>query len=443
MNEFEDILKKRINQYKSEVDPDEIWEGIQRKRYPQKRKRRFLFILFAAGILLFLITATFVISKSLTGNNKNKISESDSIIPSNKMHSPSSKENTLNLNKKDIAGEIQKTDIDIVRVPKKISTIPKTNFERKINQLFDGEGEHLNEKGEIEKAKVNKDGIEFIEHKEREKFVFALLNSNMSLHGNNPKLNLEFIPKVFNKNNIKLIKHEIELSLSPLYVHKQFLLQNDDAVDFMKNKKGSETYLEAFDISLDYKFPVYKNVNVYTGLLYGQIDTRFDFYYKETKEEQKDSVLTKVVINSIVDTLRIYERSKIKNYYDVTERIYNYHRYLRIPIAVGYSVNYNKLNFEVRTGIDFNIFTLDKGRTVTPKGKTVELLDTKNNLMKKNIFGDFSLGLKINYRLNNQMLLTAGPSYKVSAVSQMQKTAGFSLYYHSFGLKAGMKYIFK
>ncbi len=442
MNEFEDILKKRINQYKSEVDPDEIWEGIQRKRYPQKRKRRFLFILFAAGILLFLITATFVISKSLTGDN-NKISKSDSIIDSNQIHTPSYIENTLNLNKKDIAGEIQKTNMDIVQVPKKTSSIPKTDFGRKINRLFTGEGEHLNEKGEIEKAKVNKEGVKLIEHKEREKFVFALLNSNISLHGNNPKLNLEYIPKVFNKNNIKLLKHEIELSFSPLYVHKQFLLKNNDAADFMKNKKGSETYLEAFDISLDYKLPVYKNINVYTGLLYGQIDTRFDFYYKETKEEQKDSVLTKIVINSIVDTLRIYERSKIKNYYDVTERIYNYHRYLRIPIAVGYFMNYNKLNFEVRAGIDFNIFTLDKGRTITPDGKTVMLSDTKNNLMKKNVFGDFSLGLKMNYRLNNQMLLTIGPSYKVSAVSQMQKTAGFSLYYHSFGLKTGMKYIFK
>ena len=443
MNEFEEILKKRINRYKSEVDPEEIWEGIQRKRYPQKRKRRFLFVLAAAGILLFLITATFVISKSLGGNNKSKISKSDSVIDSNQIHSPSYTENTFSSNKKDMAGKTQKTSVDIVQTPQKTSSIPKTDFGRKINPLFAGKEEYSNEKGEDEKAKVNKDEIKFIEHKEKEKFVVAYLNSNISLRGNTPKLNFEFIPKVFNNKSIRLPKAEIEFNLTPYYIHRQFSLQNDDATTFMTNKKDSEIYLEAFDISLYYKLPVYKNINVYTGLLYGQIDTKFNYYYKEIKEELKDSVLTKVIINSIVDTVRIYERAKTKNYYDVTEQIYNYHRYLRIPLSVGYSVNLNKLDLEIRAGIDFNIFTLDKGRTITPEGNTVMLSDTKNNLMKKNILGDFSLGLKMNYRLNNQMSLTAGPSYKISTFSQMQKVAGFNLYYHSFGLGVGMQYKFR
>ena len=53
MKLVESKIKKRLEQYQSEIDPDEIWEGIQRKKY-KKKKIRKKYLMISAVFLLFL-----------------------------------------------------------------------------------------------------------------------------------------------------------------------------------------------------------------------------------------------------------------------------------------------------------------------------------------------------------------------------------------------------
>ena len=441
MNNFEKKIKDRINKYKSDIDPIEIWEGIQNKRYPKKRKRRFAFLMLAASILLLLSIS--VALYTLT-NTKESINNSTIV----ELKESGSKKANSNINKEqdNLDNKITKyetsdfnnlTEIKIERTILNVSSKKNKIAHKKTSNIIAYQAINYNELNSVhivENEFVNKD-------KDNRNINIAPLKLNTFFLENTIYLQCKIFPFTYNlKNKIKS-NPSIEFDIAGNYIFKQFILTDDNANVFMSNKKENESLLEAFDIFLLFKKPIYKKFNIWTGINYGQIDSKLNFSYTENKTEEVDTI-TKMIINSIKDTTKIYERTMIKSYYDIKESIYNYHMYLRIPVLLSYQGNIKNISYEIRSGVDINIFTYNKGRAITPEGKTTLLKETKSNLQRKQIFGDFHFDLKFDFPFSKNLILSCGPQYKINLNSLMENSAGFKLYQHSLGINAGLKYRF-
>lgn len=440
MNTFDNKIKEVINKYNSDIDPNEIWEGIQNKRYTKKKKRRFAFIIIAASILLLFTISIFILKNTTKVNTLDTLN--DNIIVENK--------NSLNANTidKNISNKINLTVNS--NLDDKIVSNKSNEREELINDfqnIINTTNQNLNLKTDKSKsenkknlvAENNKETRNQRENKINKNILFLKLSKVINPLKHSHQLAYNFKQKTYIVEFRTKSNPSIELDIAANYILKQYSLLDKKSVLFMANKKENENSLEAFDVTFLIQKTISKNFSIYTGLNYGQIDSKLDFAYKESKTEEVETV-TKMIVNSIKDTTSVYERAMIKSYYDVNEKIYNYRKYLRIPILLAYHGKITGISYEIRSGIDLNILTSNKGRAITPKGNTSLISATNINLEKKKTLGDFHFDLRFDIPISKNMILTYGPQYKLNLESLMQISSGFSQYNHSLGFNIGMKY---
>lgn len=443
MNNIENKIKEKLNQYYSEVNPDEIWRGIQRKRNAGKKRRRaFLLPLIAAAFVTTIVI--FWIGNIPQNHNKAKGAPEGF---ENKKNIKTQKNKEKNI-KPDIAYHNKQKSNHIQDKDSKTFSSSSFRYNQNIRPQYstDRDFEKTN-KNKIENNHVkNNSFFEVTKHKtdiDRKKRLKNILAYIRSLHPQkipyHKTLVLAQIP-IARSASLKGQTNNINISLelTPEYTFSHFSLLDKEAKTFMLNKKNSEKFLESFDISFLASKKLYKNFGIYSGLIYSQIDTKMHFEYFSDIIELEDSVLTTVIINSITDTTKIYERTKVNKSYKTEEIIYNYRRYLKIPVMFYIRGNINRLAYEMRAGLDFNIFVSNKGKTVTPEGHTATLDDTAANMTRKPVLGDFHFDLRFRYKINDNIYLYSGPQYKFSAQNLMQKQAGFRLTYHHFGINSGL-----
>ena len=439
MEYLEDKIKQRLNRYQSEIDPVEIWEGIQRKRNIRKKRRILLLLPIATAFSLFFVLTLWI--NTLPDNKKEQ------------QTNPGKEYKSLTHIQNEIAN---KEDKNFTRDERKTQDVSRKKNKRLKSTALSGiqqskYGKYKNNNNNkrnllIENAK-EKDNIALKEKdtaKEEKKSLAYMITPALleSIRIKELKygrtLYLATNPTPLRRQYQKQPLFGFSFELTPDYIYRDFVSKDDNAVNFMTNKKQSERYLEAFDASVLIGKNIYKGFGIYTGLNYSQYDTEMNFEYFKDIADIEDSVLTTVIVNSVTDTTMIYDRARVNKYYKITEKIYNYRRYFRIPVLLYFSGSIKRMDYELRTGLDFNIFSINKGRTVTPDGQTASLADTKSNLMKQSILGDLHFDLRLKYKLKNNWNLYFGPQYKLSSGNLMQKQAGFKMYYHSFGFNTGL-----
>ncbi len=457
MNNFEYKIKNRLENYNSEVDPYEIWDGIQAKRN-KKKKRRWGFIWIAASIAFLFATVYFLkINHSpnqreiVRDNLDNSGYQTQRVNPNNQFPINSQTQNS-------------RTSTTTKRNIKNIYTDSKTRINNK-NDIVKRKNHHSHNFSEITSDTFNPDHTSKIEAEKEQKNIIlskseeytnskivrrmhsykSISNTPTRINGliyNRQELQLKYIPfkKTFVSKRSFNINLYPDISIAANYIYNSFSLSKNKANNFMQNVINNEKQLEAFDVFFGYNIPLYKKFSFYTGLNYGQIDSKLDFTYKDRQDIILDSALTKVVYKSLTDTLRIYERAKTKGTFNIHDIKFNYRRYLRIPVLIAYSSTIKSIIYEIKAGIDFNVLTCNNAKAITPEGKTIALDNTAESLRRKNLLGDFHLDIKLQYRLKKKLILTFGPQYKVGINSLMKESAGFDIYRHSFGLNIGAKF---
>jgi len=453
MKNIEENIKNRIDNYGSEIDPSEIWVGIQNKMYP-KKKRRFLFYWIAASIIiLFSLSLVLYIEskpKQRIFITKTKVKpildKENKIIKNNFNSEPISNKNNHKIHQEnetlsnDISDKLIKdknieyTNINFNRNENSVnlkSHLPNKSFQKfnpSINEIKNNESKVKNYKANGKNKSIVISHINNIKTLNIDKFLlFPKLSSIKSKEKNN--------------SNTKLSSY-FDFSITPNYVFNKYSLSDSKSTDFYNNVKNNEVFLEAFDITVGYNQNVFRNIGIYTGINYGQIDSKLEYSFKEIKKVELDSTLSKIIINSVQDSLRIYERVKTNANYITKVISFKYQRYLRIPLLLTFTSKFSKVHYEIRTGIDFNILKINKGKTILPNGKVSDINDTDTNLLRNKLIGDFHLDLKIDYNLTPKLTLSLGPQYKVNIRSLMNKNAGFNHFQHKVGFNIGLKYVY-
>ncbi len=465
MNNFEHKIKNRLDNYNSEIDPYEIWDGIQAKRN-KKKKRRWGFIWLAASVLL-IVSTVFIISSRYGSNNDTivKLNKSNTVKISSKniqkrhdipvINSKNSNDDELSaFTKSQKTNHIQNQSANI----EYNSTESSDHYDVKANnKLKKSKTREINtsiaftDVISIEKSTVKKssqienstNNSEIITNKSKELLNIQGLNielKELSFTSYLLAINFDPVPGKSCKHERFNSKPYPELAIAGNYTHNDYSLKNPVSESFMSNVKNNEKQLESFDFFFGYHIPIYRGVGLFAGFNYGQVDSKLDFTFEDKKEIIIDSTLTKIVYKSLTDTLKIYERAKTNATYEIHDVKYNYRRYLRIPLLLTYASSIKSLKYEMRVGADFNIMTCNNAKTISQEGKTVSIEATELNLNRNKILGDFHFDFRLEFKINKNLAVLFGPQYKMSLGSLMQEKAGFDQYRHSIGVNIGAKY---
>jgi hypothetical protein len=437
MENFDKKLKDKINTYNSSVDPELIWQGIQKKRN-RDRKRRIIPMFWFAAILILLIGIPVVfnlenifsrkdITTELVKNNSNKNSVNKNTDEESDTGETINNSSTSSLN------------IDNNLYNSNLHTNKILNISSKGNNK---ETNIFNEKSEISDYKTNKNNISIIENnndtlisntKSGSGAIYLADNSHVKINTSlyqvikiNSDLNLT--PQIFETKEKKKKDRkssQICFAITPQYAFRQIKAADETSTTYAKNVQFNEKFLESFDINLLIKKPVYRSLYIASGLNYSQTDWKLDYTYMSSETYVDDSVLSRMVLNMPGDTIKYYSQKMVTANYEIQEKIFNYNRKIYIPIIIGYYGKIGKLNFDLNAGLDLALFDFSKGRIITPEGKTIDIKDPNNNLFHKSVLQNLRLSLTLQKRFSEKLFLNFGPEFKY----------GFNPYSDSSGLK--------
>lgn len=455
MENFDKKIKEKINRYNSTVDPNEIWDGIQRKRKKDKKKIIIpLFRIAAIVILLIGFAVIFNLEDIFYNNGINKESAKSSnikILKNNLTRQIDKSENLAasELNsKKSISNNLHGSILQKNKNNNISSTTHKylSDFYGSKSDLLDHKTVKINDSGfqnsiiELVNTKSNlKDQNGFTTN---ENFIIKLdipLNQISRL-----QTNLKLTPQIFaaleKKKPIGKF-NEISFDLTPQYALRQIIAKDENFKMYADNVRNHEKFLESFDVKFYFKKSIYKNFYFGSGLIYSQIDRKLDFAYKTSETYEDNNVLSRMVFNMPGDTIRYYSSKMVTANYEIKEKIYNYKRKIHLPILIGYFGNLGKLNFDISTGLNFILLDFSKGRIITPEGKTIDIKDDNINLLNKSILNNINFSINLRKRFSKNLYMNFGPEFKFG-FNSYNRSSGIKVIENSVGINLGLNYKF-
>lgn len=471
-------IKSKINTHKSEVDPEKIWMGIQKKR--KKRDKNPLFIWYWTGAAVLLTGIAFTLWYLRVPDNK-PVSDTKKIVLNEKLPLSENQYNNQNLStskidydnkeKNKYTVNTNKSKIDInknknLKPTKSIKLIPneqiifenKTplNFSKKIidsinvfnstNQTYTVNNDYNTQTAICQNSKSTSTKNNFIKNFEDRNvdnldYLLSLKLMDypeISLSNNPPEIhNFEFKKRNKNINNSSL-----QLSGGGFYTFSNFKNLTPESSQLISLAQNSEKYLEAFNLSCLYRIDFNSNLSFKTGIGFNQSDSKLEYSHIEKENQLSQNVLEKVIINSFADTVKYYSLANVVHQYNVTEKVYNYRSQIYIPLYLGYNFDISKYNFFIMAGTSFKVIEFNKGKLLTPLLKTLSLNEAKNDYLTYYVIDNLYLGIDIKKRITRKISLIVNPNINIYLRSKTKDILTYRLYNKDIGLNLGINYDF-
>ncbi len=477
---MDDIFRDGLKNYNSDIDPNEIWAGIQDKKPNPSSDSKKPFAWWILGALLLAVSTTMVLS-SIASDQRNTIEtanarvsnmsvlntsnesstiqskkvienkevakvETNSAIPTtiakknkfiNTTSDISAQENTLRTNNNDaivnpttskvetsssFINTNQNTNIDPFNTNSNTApyppTIPVTNYNnKKTSQPFESE------------AKINKViAFEFLNKKEVIP-VIPMTDEEENLE------ETEIADMSIPEDKIAegcyggpTFKFAVGAHISPDLVMHRISSTNQDLFPYIDERRKTEKLLESYHGGLDVYLQHKDGLFLRSGIEYSQINKRFQF--NETWEIPNDST------NSVTT----YTREK---------KTTNRYRMIDIPLTVGYEfgINNDDLSLYVEGGASMNVLFKKKGDILNPNSgefyEPISITDGEENSLDgyvDNIGLSIIGGIGIRYELLDGVFLYAQPAGKLYLNAFTKKDNDVNEKFSRFGLNLGAIY---
>lgn len=422
-NELNDIIKRQVDTYESEVDPQEIWEGILNK---QKPKRRFLFfwlpfVCVAVIGLSFLawnsdssnIQISEVISregadvnqKDESNNELDRYSEVTDEESTSKAEILVNQNNDLNQRTTRKAKTIsQVSGLSLIA----LAANPKTNNEittsRIIPQFISGDENIHNS---VKRPTLGSS------QKPNTKNTDQLLASK-------PKgiLNiLDVVPKIsLIRTNLNYVHEPLafasEWSTAP-QVHPS-RQENSVSIKAMfyggiaNSSPSAGNRMEAYTANILLEKRIFRSFSLSAGLSMDKLYEKFEWegnYIVNGEEEEIGLAAEDDQGNAVVN---FSSAQYDEEYYEIVERKINkYNRYeiVDIPVVISYALNFRKLRTSISAGTAFNL------------NSSLELTSLDELGIPREAGEDYKVGSKLllcldfNYPITRRLSITGGVNY--------------------------------
>jgi len=426
MKELNKILKHHVDKHESEVDPQEIWEGILKKQEPKRRKGWFyLFPLIAlVGISFFLF---------------NNLNESGSYTPSSEMTNTPQSSSTQ---KAEAAAAISEKTINEVKSKKAQVLTNASNTDPKTKALT---------KSSAPSTTTTSNSITITEANKLNTSIHTLTKYDHASSVETKSVDAHFAikkeinsQKSFIKNLLTLpvinqnIFDEKELDLQASYtepsapivknkrwlaiamttgsglVNKSILPSNLLSQEQVAVRQQSETPLEAISGQVQLELGLSKSFSIRSGINYLRLSEKFewtDTYLSDASGNILSTLQNDNEGNPIVNVTALANPSQL--HYSVESKVihYNTHNFVDVPLTLAYNVRWKKMRASLYGGGALNIMMSSEGKYLNTSS-LVEQYGTSNFSSRLS----YLAGMNIDVPFCNRLALRAGLNYETRKV---------------------------
>lgn len=395
MKELNKILKHHVDKHESEVDPQEIWEGILKKQEPKKKRGWFfLFPLIAlVGVSFFLFTslydnssyapvsettpapqplsslsdkseASVINSKAVTIDN---IAENNTVVSEVIETSNITNEAAVTIideQEKDYISNANQTNT--LRAKTFSSSITTTTFNKPKTLLQSAKGNYKTTspitKGINSHFAIKKDlnsQILLIENL----FTLPIIRRNIFTERKIEGLPSYADPIAPTVVNEKLIRLAVTTGVG--IMNKSFLQSDILSSEHLLARQESEIALEAIRGQLQVELGITNSLSLRSGVKYLRLNEKFDWIDTYLTDDSGNILST---LNDDTEGNPIVNVSAIANpnvlHYSVENQVihYNSHHLVDIPLVLAYNMRWRNIRASLYGGGSVNVLSASKGK---------------------------------------------------------------------------------
>ncbi len=448
MKELNKILEHHVSIHESEVDPQEIWEGILEKQKPTKRRRFLFYFKMFLPIVLLVGLSPFI----LTDEDQADIA----MLQPVENHTPVS--------------EYQRTANPLSSIKEKtaqhlgVSTSTKTVSTTELNVASASTNEYkeattVNESLSTSELKISNFTSPFRQVKtpvsnQKNTIQISAINSNSNFATkkiSRPKLNLPLLPILISpfKNFEQTIPskeivvnrtfNQATLTLGLTggmgYIHSHSSIQNP-ASTYLAARSDSEKPLEAINVNLEAMLLLPSSWSLGTGLRYSRLSEELDWtdkYLTDSAGNILSTIETDTEGNSISDFSSANQNELL--YSDEIRSVhYNSHYFIDLPISLGYEKILGRIRTNIFAGTAFNVLSRSEGRYLNQDLLISEYgMDSK---LKASL--SYRAGFQMQFPLANRLAFLSRLEYENRKFTHL----GYYKRYSTISLNIGMNYSF-
>ena len=478
---MDDIFRDGLKNYSSDIDPNEIWAGIQEKKPNQRSdddddKKPFAW--WILGTLLLLVSASVMLSSvadkqrrdietaeaklgnmgilntntTSTTSNANTttatapISDADvietTILKSaadkseiNKLEQPVTKSENNSKKKINSNISISPSNFESTTTTKK-GIITNSSFENNSNQTTIISSPTTMDRSSrpttINNAAVIKEkiiAVDFLENREAIPVIPMTDEAEDYMETEIADLRIPESEIAQGCYGGPAVTFAIGAHLSPDLVMHRISSTNQDLFPYIDERRKTENLLESFHGGLDVYLQHRDGLFLRSGIEYAQINKRFK--YEQTWIEMSDSS------NIITTNTR-------------TKKTTNRYRMVDIPLTVGYefAVYDWNLSLFVEAGASMNVLFKTKGDILDPNSpaeyyEPISITDGEENSLDSyvdNVGLSFLGGIGVRYELMDGLFIYAQPAGKLYLNSFTKKDNEVNEKFSRFGINIGALY---
>lgn len=448
MEQFDEILRNRLNQYESPV-PDRLWNNIDQARAARKPAPVWsnTWLLSAFGLLLLLPFA-YLLLRQPHPDTRLSVRPTDALteIPRPTEKLPATQ-----------GGTSLTSDQKHFQIPAKSESpmsFGKSNGRNADTRTFDQLTEMKTElpapiASATEASQVANPAQEATVFPARNPMTFSGLPSRwpeLSLTAERWKLPKFQIKETdcpsFGKRNGP--SWYVDVYGSPDYAFRT-LSANADNAGYAAIRDSTEKSLYAFSAGARVSMIWQSGFAFRAGVHYAQINERFD--YLNPKETQTTTV--NVIVDTLIngpDTTFVWDTLSITQTGTRIKKTYNYYRFVDIPLIVGYEMHFNDWTINLNGGVLINLVASQKGDFLDPIDRPVTFTTGAANGYKA-FKGNAGLSVYASvgflYQLNDRLQLMLEPHFRHYLASLSESSYLLQQRYNSTGILIGLRYKLK
>jgi hypothetical protein len=403
-NQFDDIFKKRLENFDSQV-PDDMWQRINKK---DKDRKVFFIPRWYWLALLFLFVGVggyFILNNNTNEKVGNNLSKTENAINGKTNENKPPKEI---LNKKSIAGN--DTDNDKTAVIKNTNNIIKTTSKiikqkKLVNNSTSFSSNQISANNDIISTNQDHNANEIVmdksNHTDSNTIKLSVIkksatDSSATVDENNND------PKKDDEENLD--KFSLELYASPDFPFNS--ISSDDKSYEQALKDAGKMQL-SYSVGARLRIRINKSWAAKIGVQYSQVNEKMNF----------------------VDSTLSSRNASHKNRYKSVD----------IPLLLVYTKKWSEsFNTSVNAGVLLNITSKYKGAIPDPYGDAMHIDNT--NIYKKNTGVNLFLGIDLSKQLNNRTDIFTEPYFRYRIKSITTDMQSFDQKINAIGISFGVRY---
>ncbi len=239
-------------------------------------------------------------------------------------------------------------------------------------------------------------------------------------------------PKIEKKGNFDIY---LDAVIGPDMLVRSLQPKTPDNIKYLQAREASESFRYAFSSGLRLSMVSKRGFAFRTGLVYAQINEKFDFIEENVLE---------VIIKTTTDPIT-GEIIKIDTTYENGDRhhiSYNRFHMLDIPLIAGFEVTSEKWTYSVNAGANINLLFRQKGELLSDSLRPVSITSSDSNAYPafRNSLGVSIYGsIGLNYKFTESLRLIVEPNFRYYLNPFSKSSYSLNQEYFSIGVLTGLR----